>query len=107
MPERNLAFTRGSRACRSAGGPQGRFRRQREAGVVRYITNKPKLDVTEGNIPAATDRPAWRSKLGMERSRPVLNLPLIENTLAVRGVIYMTRAVGISTTYPALSPATQ
>ena len=34
-------------------GPQGTlFGAGAEAGVVRYITNKPKLNVTEGNVKA-------------------------------------------------------
>ena len=34
-------------------GPQGTlFGGGAEAGAVRYITNKPKLDVTEGNVNA-------------------------------------------------------
>ncbi len=34
-------------------GPQGTlFGAGAEAGVIRYITNKPKLDVTEGNVNA-------------------------------------------------------
>jgi iron complex outermembrane recepter protein len=40
-------------------GPQGTlFGAGAQAGVVRYITNKPKLDVTEGNVNAATATPA-------------------------------------------------
>jgi outer membrane receptor protein involved in Fe transport len=68
-------------------GPQGTlFGAGAEAGVLRYITNKPKLDVTEGNVDAGY---AYTSH-GDPSSNVtgVINLPLIPDTLAVRGVIY-------------------
>lgn len=68
-------------------GPQGTlFGGGAEAGVVRYITNKPKIDVTEGNVEASYGITAG----GDPNSSGVatLNLPLIADTLAVRGVIY-------------------
>src|ERR1700678_2541908 len=68
-------------------GPQGTlFGAGAQAGVVRYITNKPKLDVTEGNVNAGY---AYTS--GGDNSGNVdatINLPLIQDTLAIRGVIY-------------------
>ena len=68
-------------------GPQGTlFGAGAQAGVLRYITNKPKLDVTEGNVNAGY---AYTS--GGDNSSNVdvmLNLPLIADRLAVRGVIY-------------------
>jgi iron complex outermembrane receptor protein len=68
-------------------GPQGTlFGAGAQAGVLRYITNKPKLDVTEGNVNAGY---AYTS--GGDNSSNVdamINLPLIPDTLAVRGVIY-------------------
>jgi outer membrane receptor protein involved in Fe transport len=68
-------------------GPQGTlFGAGAQAGVLRYITNKPKLDVTEGNVNAGY---AYTS--GGDPSSSVdamINLPLIPDTLAVRGVIY-------------------
>jgi len=68
-------------------GPQGTlFGAGAQAGVLRYITNKPKLDVTEGNVNAGY---AYTS--GGDPSSNVgamINLPLIPDTLAVRGVIY-------------------
>ena len=40
-------------------GPQGTlFGAGAQAGVLRYITNKPKLDVTEGNVNAGYATPA-------------------------------------------------
>jgi iron complex outermembrane recepter protein len=68
-------------------GPQGTlFGAGAQAGVLRYITNKPKLDVTEGSVNAGY---AYTS--GGDDSSNVdamINLPLIPDTLAVRGVIY-------------------
>src|SRR4030088_2501165 len=68
-------------------GPQGTlFGAGAQAGVLRYITNKPKLDVTEGKVNAGY---AYTS--GGDNSSSVdamINLPLIPDTLAVRGVIY-------------------
>jgi iron complex outermembrane recepter protein len=68
-------------------GPQGTlFGAGAEAGVVRYITNKPKLDRTEGNATASFGTTAHGDHNSSISA--VLNLPLIQNTLAVRAVIY-------------------
>src|SRR5207248_1816337 len=68
-------------------GPQGTlFGAGAEAGVVRYITNKPKLDKTEGNATASFGTTAHGDHNSSITA--VLNLPLISNTLAVRAVIY-------------------
>ncbi len=68
-------------------GPQGTlFGAGAQAGVLRYITNKPKLDVTEGAVNAG-----YGFTAGGDNSSNVdamINLPLIPDTLAVRGVIY-------------------
>ena len=68
-------------------GPQGTlFGAGAEAGVLRYITNKPKIDVTEGNVDAGyavTSHGDPSSNVDA-----TINLPLIPNTLAVRAVIY-------------------
>src|ERR1700733_358060 len=68
-------------------GPQGTlFGSGAEAGVVRYITNKPKLDVTEGDVNAGYSYTAG----GDPNSNvdAMINLPLIPDTLAVRAVVY-------------------
>jgi iron complex outermembrane recepter protein len=68
-------------------GPQGTlFGSGAEAGVLRYITNKPKLDQTEGIVNAGYSYTAH----GDPNSNvdATLNLPLVPGTLAVRGVIY-------------------
>jgi iron complex outermembrane recepter protein len=68
-------------------GPQGTlFGSGAESGVLRYITNKPKLDVTEGNVSAAYEYTSHGDP--SSNVQAVLNLPLIADTLAVRGVIY-------------------
>src|ERR1700677_1272049 len=68
-------------------GPQGTlFGAGAQAGVIRYITNKPKLDVTEGNVTAG-----YGVTSGGDPNADVtavINLPLISNTLAIRGVVY-------------------
>jgi outer membrane receptor protein involved in Fe transport len=68
-------------------GPQGTlFGAGAQAGVLRYITNKPKLDLTEGKASASYGTTAH----GRENSNAelVLNLPLIDQKMAVRAVIY-------------------
>src|ERR1700678_4167957 len=88
MPYRNLdVYAADIERVEVLEGPQGTlFGAGAQAGVVRYITNKPKLDVTEGNVNAGY---AYTS--GGDNSSNVdatLNLPLIADTLAIRGVIY-------------------
>ena len=74
-------------------GPQGTlFGGGAEAGAIRYITNKPKLDVTEGNAEAS-----YGTTAGGDPNTSVnatLNLPLIADKLAVRAVIYNDRHGG-------------
>src|ERR1700722_7348990 len=68
-------------------GPQGTlFGSGAEAGAIRYITNAPKLDVTEGSVNAGYGVTAGGDP--NSNVTAVLNLPLIPDTLAVRGVIY-------------------
>src|SRR6202453_4376304 len=68
-------------------GPQGTlFGGGALNGVLRYITNKPKLDVTEGSVDAGYGITAPGDP--NTNATAVINLPLIEDTLAVRGVIY-------------------
>src|ERR1700728_4107960 len=80
-------------------GPQGTlFGAGAQAGVVRYITNKPKLDVTEGSANAGYGYTAH----GDPNSNvdAMLNLPLIADTLAVRGVIYEEKRGGYINNVP-------
>ena len=80
-------------------GPQGTlFGAGAQAGVLRYITNKPKLDVTEGTTNAGY---AYTSHADPSSNVDVtINLPLIENTLAVRAVIYDDRRGGYINNVP-------
>ena len=81
-------------------GPQGTlFGAGAQAGVIRYITNKPKMNVTEGNIAAGYGVTAGGDP--NTDLTAVLNLPLIPDTLAVRGVIYNDRRGGYINNVPA------
>jgi iron complex outermembrane recepter protein len=74
-------------------GPQGTlFGGGAQAGAIRYITNKPKLNVTEGNANAS-----WGTTAGGDdnsSANATLNLPLIADHLAVRAVIFTERRGG-------------
>src|SRR6202045_1146073 len=81
-------------------GPQGTlFGAGAQAGVVRYITNKPKLDVTEGDVTAGYGTTAH----GANNSNvtAMINLPLIADKLAVRAVIYADSRGGYINNVPA------
>jgi outer membrane receptor protein involved in Fe transport len=74
-------------------GPQGTlFGAGAQAGVVRYITNKPKLDVTEGTTNAGYGITAHGDP--SSNIDATLNLPLIPDTLALRMVVYDDRRGG-------------
>jgi outer membrane receptor protein involved in Fe transport len=81
-------------------GPQGTlFGAGAEAGVVRYITNKPKLNVTEGTANAGYATTAHGAQSG--NFDATLNLPIVADTLAVRGVIYNEKRGGYINNIPA------
>jgi outer membrane receptor protein involved in Fe transport len=68
-------------------GPQGTlFGGGAQAGVVRYITNKPKLDKTEASFDAGYSTTAHGDPNSAMSA--VFNLPVIADKLAVRAVIY-------------------
>src|ERR1700681_1911657 len=74
-------------------GPQGTlFGAGAQAGVIRYITNKPKLDKVEANVNAGYGYTSHGDP--STNVDATLNLPLIDNTLAVRAVIYNERRGG-------------
>src|SRR5215831_15661485 len=80
-------------------GPQGTlFGAGAQAGVIRYITNKPRLNVTEGNVTAGYGATAGGDP--NSNLTAVLNLPLISDTLAVRGVVYNERRGGYINNVP-------
>ncbi len=68
-------------------GPQGTlFGGGSQAGAIRYITNKPKLDVTEGNVNAGYGTTAGGDP--NSNVNATINIPLIADTLAVRASIF-------------------
>jgi outer membrane receptor protein involved in Fe transport len=81
-------------------GPQGTlFGSGAEAGVIRYITNEPKLDVTESSVKAGYGVTAH----GDPNSdlTAVINLPVIDGKMAVRGVFYNDHRGGYIDNVPA------
>lgn len=74
-------------------GPQGTlFGGGAEAGAIRYITNKPKLNLTQGSAEAS-----YGTTAGGDRNTSVnatINLPLIQDALAVRATVYNDRRGG-------------
>ena len=88
LPSRNLdIYAADLERIEILEGPQGTvFGAGAEAGVVRYITNKPKLNVTEAILNAGYATTAH----GEQSSNldATVNIPVIADKLAVRGVIY-------------------
>jgi iron complex outermembrane recepter protein len=94
MPGRNLdIYAADLERVELLEGPQGTlFGAGAEAGVLRYITNKPVLDATTAAVSggyAGTVHGAPSNSL-----TAVLNVPLIDERLAVRAVIYDDRRGG-------------
>jgi iron complex outermembrane recepter protein len=74
-------------------GPQGTlFGGGAEAGAIRYITNKPNLTTTSGNVQAGYGITAHGDP--NESLNATLNVPLIDGVLGLRGVIYDERRGG-------------
>jgi iron complex outermembrane recepter protein len=88
MPGRNLdVYAADIERIEVLEGPQGTlFGGGALSGVLRYITNKPKINVTEGSVTADYGITAHGDP--NTNITAVLNLPLVEDHLAVRGVIY-------------------
>ena len=88
-------------------GPQGTlFGGGAQAGAIRYITNKPKLDVTEGNANAGYGITAGGDP--NSNINATLNLPLIADKLArARAWSSTTAAAATSTTSPGTIPGAQ
>jgi len=70
-----------------------------ESGAIRYITNAPKLNVTEGSVKAGYGVTAHGDPNSDVTA--VLNLPLIADTMAVRAVIYSDSRGGYIDNVPA------
>src|SRR5580692_3345971 len=101
LPNRNLdIYAADLNRIEVLEGPQGTlFGAGAEAGVIRYITNEPKLDVTEGSLKASY---GWTAH-GDHNSdaTAVINLPVIEGKMAVRAVIYEDHRGGYIDNVPA------
>ena len=88
LPNRNLdIYAADLNRIEVLEGPQGTlFGAGAEAGVIRYITNEPKLNTTEGNVKGSY---GWTAHGDHNSSvTAVLNLPVIEDHMAVRAVVY-------------------
>ena len=80
-------------------GPQGTlFGGGAQAGVLRYITNKPKLDVTEGDVNASYGTTAHGDP--NSSGNATINLPLIADTLALRATIFTDHRGGYISNVP-------
>src|SRR5579871_3817696 len=101
LPNRNLdIYAADLNRIEVLEGPQGTlYGAGAEAGVIRYITNEPKLNVTEGNVKAGYGVTAHGDPNADVTA--VLNLPLIPDTLAVRAVIYDDHRGGYINNVPA------
>src|SRR6202790_2002588 len=101
LPNRNLdVYAADLNRIEVLEGPQGTlFGAGAEAGVIRYITNEPKIDVTEANVKAGYGTTAH----GDDNTdvTAVLNLPLIAEHMAVRAVIYNDQRGGYIDNVPA------
>jgi iron complex outermembrane recepter protein len=101
LPNRNLdIYAADLERIEVLEGPQGTlFGAGAQAGVIRYITNKPRLDETSGSVEAGYGTTAH----GDNNSdlTAVLNLPLIAGHMAVRAVIYDARRGGYIDNVPA------
>jgi len=101
LPNRNLdIYAADMERIEVLAGPQGTlFGAGAQAGVIRYITNAPKLDRTEANVTASYGVTAHGDPNTAVQA--VLNVPVIENTMAVRAVIYSDRRGGYIDNVPA------
>ena len=101
LPNRNLdIYAADLNRIEVLEGPQGTlFGSGAEAGVIRYITNEPKLNVTEGNVEAGYGVTAHGNP--NTDVTAVLNLPLIADTMAVRAVFYDNQRGGYIDNVPA------
>jgi iron complex outermembrane receptor protein len=101
LPHRNLdIYAADLERIEILEGPQGTlFGAGAEAGVVRYITNQPKLNVTEAMVNAGYATTAHGDQ--SSNLNATLNIPLIADKLAVRGVIFNEKRGGYINNIPA------
>ncbi len=88
MPNRNLdIYAVDLNRIEVLEGPQGTlFGSGAESGVIRYITNQPKIDVTEGSVKAGYGTTAGGDNNSDVQA--VINLPIIPEHVAFRAVVY-------------------
>jgi len=88
-------------------GPQGTlFGGGAQAGAIRYITNKPKIDVTEGEANASYGITAGGNP--NSSANATINLPVIPDMLAVRASIFTDNRGGYISNVPGtIASATQ
>ena len=81
-------------------GPQGTLLGGgAQAGAIRYITNKPRLDTTSGDVNAGYGVTAGGDP--NTNLSAVLNVPIIDNTFGLRAVIFSDRHGGYIDNVPA------
>src|SRR5882762_4574477 len=101
LPNRNLdIYAADLNRIEVLEGPQGTlFGAGAQAGVIRYITNEPKLDAVEANVKGGYGATAHGDP--NTDLTAVVNLPLIAGTAAVRAVVYDDRRGGYIDNVPA------
>ncbi len=101
MPGRNLdIYAADLERIEVLEGPQGTlFGGGALSGVLRYVTNKPKLNTTEANVTADYGVTAHGDP--NTSLNAMLNLPLVEDHLAIRGVLYEDHQGGYINNVPA------
>jgi outer membrane receptor protein involved in Fe transport len=101
LPNRNLdIYAADLNRIEVLEGPQGTlFGAGAQAGVVRYITNEPKLDATEANVTASYGVTAHGDPNNALTA--VLNVPLLQSAMAARVVFYSDRRGGYIDNVPA------
>ena len=81
-------------------GPQGTLLGGgAQAGAIRYVTNKPRLDTTSGEVNAGYGVTAGGDP--NTNLSAVLNVPIIDNTFGLRAVIFSDRHGGYIDNVPA------
>jgi len=101
LPNRNLdVYAVDLQRIEVLEGPQGTlFGAGAQAGVIRYITNQPKLNVVEANFTGGYGTTAHGDNNSVVTA--VVNVPLIEDKLAVRGVFFNDSRGGYINNVPA------